>query len=337
MTSTRMLELGTWILLWAGLALPQAIAASPSPDINVLVREIAEQMRSDPDLHGAWLEAELDKEGRPGVPPGRFTFRRVLDVGRAETQKAKLSRLIQTWVPGGNYAIDAAADRQYPFSELMEKLDRSMSVHPGLAGGRVNDGYYEPSIGDPERLNLVLVGRALSEDMVEKIERLASTIMQSDTRWVRRQELPRTGQPEPTTAGIPLEINPTTAKLEVIAPSEAQGHLSFTQGMQRFWQGDYTGAAAAFREAVLEAPRRTKYYYWQSLAEMASGQSDLAYQRIYNLIRLSHLVPYSDTHREIMRSIERVQGSLRAELRELEYRAVAEAGRMNCAPLSLPK
>jgi hypothetical protein len=96
----------------------------------------------------------------------------------------------------------------------------------------------------------------------------------------------------------------------------------FSEGMHRFWRGDYKGADDALALATLEWPDNVVYRYWRVLAELASGDDSAGERRLAKTIAGFRVQRNSMAHVEVMRSIYRVQGPLRYSLMRAEDKAM---------------
>lgn len=322
--------------VWAGEAVPQSSTpAGQDFDLNVLDRQIGAELRTNPALAGAWLFVDFSDQGDPGVAPGYFTFRRVLDRSRAAEQRRELERLIRDWVPKGNYRIETKLDRLYPFSELLASLIEAVENDAALGGCSISGGHYASDPNVPERLVLVLNGRiarearegedesAEGQDVL--IERLCGQWMRRDPAWVK------TGAGSTESEAVPLAIVPSSRELKVVEPSEAKGRFFYGAGVRHFWHGQYDLAAEDFRQAELESPRTLAYHYWWILTELAmnrTGRAQARMQMVVERFRGSDFDRQSPEYRTVIRSLERVQGPLRRSLQRLETEALFRDSRV---------
>jgi hypothetical protein len=294
---------------------------TPGVDLNVLDARIAEAVRSNPSLAGAWLYVSTDKAGDAGAASRRFVFRRVFDHARATEQRSQLDRLIHSWLPNNEFVIDAKADREFPYSELLAELQVLIETDPGLGGCAIADAYYAPDPSETDKLNFVLRGRIAKEEQTVVIERLCGRLMRSDPAWFK----PNGGGVEDPAAGAALAVSPQTSELKVVEPSESHGRAFYADGLNAFWKRQYSESAAAFRQAVLESPRKLVYYYWWTLADLAAGDDRAAARRMRSAVRRFREADFdhqSTEYRDVVRSLERVQGRLRRALLELENKAL---------------
>ncbi len=319
-----------WLLAALGLLaalavsifwLPPARArAAAEFDVNRLEEWIKEAVRGNPKLAGAWLFVTADDGGDPATTP-TLTFHRVLDRSRAAPQRRELERLIRTWLPKGAYFVDTTRDQEYPYSELMAELQVRVETDPLLGGCAIAAGYYAPDTGEADKLDLVLRGRIAKEAQTVEIERLCGHLMRGDAAWLK---LSADGGESPE-AEAALAISPKTSELSVVEPSDAHGRAFYADGLNAFWKRQYTQAARSFRLAALESPRKLVYYYWWTLADLAGGDASMAGRRmrmVTRRFRESNFDRQSTEYRDVVRSLERVQGPLRRALLELESRAL---------------
>lgn len=366
-------KLSPLLAAWLVLATfePQVLAVPPEGpsdvtvfavtkgNVLVLTKAIAHAMRTNPELRGAWLHFDPNPGKDPGVEPGSFTFRRVLDQSRAEVQKAEMKLLIESCIPEGNYEIDEQADKEYPFSELLADIQLAVDLDPRMAGCMIVDGYYAPGKGDPDRLDLRLRGRYRPVDTVQKgvvedpliyrIERLCGDLMVLDMVWIdfegtcelidkesnRTREAkdvqPNTNpkvteledvEPSPVDDAIVFHVSPKLEELKRVEPSPIHGEWFFCRGLQSFWKHDYRAAAELFRLANLESERKISYYYWQVLCDILVGDTERAFERMCRVIDVYNVRLWSSEHKRVFHSLERVQGPLRTKLQDLELQAM---------------
>ena len=322
-----------WLVATACLAAHGASQSSAEPpaafDINVLDREIVREMRDNEKLHGAWLFVE--QEAATDAGPGKFVFRRVLDRGRAAEQRAELDALIRAWAPPGGFRVDAAQDREYPFSALLTELRLAVETEPRLGGCMIVDAHYALDANDPSKLNMMLRGRIAKEGQDVEIEALCGRLMREDPAWVKRAAAGEAAAPNPPEADfIPLAISPQSAELHVVEPSEANGRWFYGAGMNHFWRGEYAQASQSFRQAALESPRKLQYCYWWIVSDLAWGDLQLARRRMATAVerfRDSDFDRQSPEYLAVVRSLERVQGPLRRQLLKLETEALLRDAR----------
>ncbi len=285
--------------------------AIPAVDLNVVAANIADEMRTNPKLQGAWLYVEPDDQRDPGVATRIFRFRRVFDRRRAAIQSQEMSRIITSWLPSGNYSINVAQDAFFPVSELLADLQDQIDLQPSLAGSMISGVYFEESQSGGS-LNLVLRGRISNEPQVEQIERFCTAIMNRNPVWLR--------------AGV----HPSTRKtddLTVVSPSGLNASLFFAEGLQNFWKAQYREASRAFQQATLESPANLQYHYWRVVSDLSLGNRQRASMRMENVARAFGVEPLSQQRAAISRSMERIQGPLRRDLRDIEMQAVLKVSR----------
>jgi hypothetical protein len=313
-----------WLL--AALAVPTFWSTSVRAqenvgyDVNQIETRITQAVRGNPKLAGAWLFVTADDGGDPAATR-KLTFHRVLDRSRAAPQRRELERLIRTWLPEGTYWVDTTRDQEYPYSELMAELQIRVETDPLLGGCSIAGGYYAPDTGEADKLDLVLRGRIAKEAQTVEIERLCGHLMRGDAAWLKS---PAEGGESPAAEAV-LAISPKTSELSVVEPSDAHGRAYYADGLNAFWKRHYAQAACSFRLAALESPRKLVYYYWWTLADLAGGDADTAGRRmrmVAKRFREADFDRQSTEYRDVVRSLERVQGPLRRALLELESRAL---------------
>lgn len=303
--------------LWSRSLRAQETAAF---DVNRIEERIKQAVRGNPRLAGAWLFVTSDDGGDPAATR-KVTFHRVLDRSHAALQRREFERLIRTWLPKGAYWVDTTRDQEYSYSELMAELRVRVETDPLLGGCAIVGGYYAPDTGEADKLDLVLRGRIAKESQTVEIERLCGHLMRGDTAWLK-PPAEDGGSPEAEAA---LAISPKTSELSVVEPSDAHGRVFYADGLNAFWKGQYLQSARSFRLAALESPRKLVYYYWWTLADLAGGDAVTAGRRMRMVARRFREADFdrqSTEYRDVVRSLERVQGPLRRALLELESRAL---------------
>ncbi|HVC94534.1 MAG TPA: hypothetical protein VND64_12625 [Pirellulales bacterium] len=317
-----------WLLARLGLLAALALPTLWSPslraqetagfDVNQIETRITQAVQGNPKLAGAWLFVTAD--GGDPAATRKLTFHCVLDRCRAAQQGRELERLIRTWLPEGTYWLDTTRDQEFPYSELIAELQIRVETDPLLGGCSITGGYYAPDTGEADKLDLVLRGRIAKESQTVEIERLCGHLMRGDAAWLKP---PADGGESP--AETALAISPKSSELSVVEPSDALGRAYYADGLNAFWKRHYAQAACSFRLAALESPRKLVYYYWWTLADLAGGDADTAGRRmrmVAKRFREADFDRQSTEYRDVVRSLERVQGPLRRALLELESRAL---------------
>ena len=127
--------------------------------------------------------------------------------------------------------------------------------------------------------------------------------------------------PEHYGQGVPLQVR---SSLQVVAPSLRVAEQFFNVGRNQFEYRDYAGARVSFAQAVLEDPQNIAMRYWQVLAELGNGDADAAHRHVRPLVQLRRDSDSKTVSRDVARSLEPVQGTIRQTLRALELRVLAE-------------
>lgn len=96
---------------------------------------------------------------------------------------------------------------------------------------------------------------------------------------------------------------------------ELLGERSYVDGCAEFWKGRYRDALKEFDSATMANPRVARYWYFKGLAEKHLGLE----VEFENSIRTGAKLVQADfvERRDVYRSLERVQGSLRIEVERL--------------------
>jgi hypothetical protein len=286
-------------------------SAPAAIDLNVFAAQIAGEMRSNSNLRGAWLFVEADDQRDPGVAVRIFHFRRVFDKSRSSLQWHDMERFIRSRLPAGNYRINPAQDFYLPVSELFSELRDRLDIDPKFSGAMISGVYFAESKTGGS-LNLVLCGRLTEESKVEQIERLCAQIMARNPVWSR--------------AGI----HPSTESKDdlVVDPaSEPKAGLFFAEGLQDTWKFQYQDASRAFQQATLESPLNLQYHYWRVVSDLSLGNRQRAAVRMENVVRTFGVEALSQQRPAIYRSLERIQGPMRRELRGMEMQAALQVSR----------
>jgi hypothetical protein len=103
-------------------ALPAGDTAdSRDLDVNEIAAAATLAAAAEPVLVGGLLDVENDPmpmaDGRRGL-----LFSRVLAAGRETEQRAAMDRIIRAIVPAGQWRVDAAADRVFPYTEIASRM-----------------------------------------------------------------------------------------------------------------------------------------------------------------------------------------------------------------------
>jgi hypothetical protein len=282
------------------------VSEAAGPDENELVRQLEAAIRDRSALHGAWLDVRLDDQGAPEVAPIIYVFSRGFDDSRVGAQSSAMEELIATLVRSGRWRIDTSRDVMLPLASLIQRINEEMDVDPGFAGCLVTSAFYARADNEGP-WKLVPQGRLWKASQEPLVHALVRHQMEADPSWARH----RVG-----------EAGERIGALAVAAPNPAMAAHYFSEGMHRFWKGDYQGADDALALATLEWPDNVVYRYWRVLAELASGDDAAGERRLAKTIAGFRVQRNSIAHVEVMRSIYRVQGPLRYSLMRAEDKAM---------------
>lgn len=274
------------------------------PTEQEVVRRIAAAIKDEPALRGSWLEVRLDDQGAPEVAPVIYTFHRGFDSSRVASQTTALESLMKRLVPSGRRRIDAAKDVMVPLTDLIQSVNSQADLDPDYAGCLMSGAFYVRS-SDEGSWNLVPEGRVWQAAQVQSVRQLVLDTMASDPAW----------------AGNMVGMEAAT-KLVLVGPNPGVASHHFSEGMKRFWDGDYRGADEILRLASLESPDNVVYRYWRVLAELADGDQAAGETRLARTIAGFGVQRHSATHQQVLRSIYRVQGPLRYALIRAEDKAM---------------
>ena len=100
----------------------------------------------------------------------------------------------------------------------------------------------------------------------------------------------------------------------------------FNVGLGHFARQEFAAAEESFAQAILENPRRIENKYWLIAANLGSGKTEQAYERLRPMThgRRAGDSIYDSRYVGVLSSLERVQGPIRYKLRQLELRAFTE-------------
>lgn len=297
----------------------------PAQDFDrpTVEQQLRYAMRTDPVLRGAWLHLVDFAPGDDlGGRPSTYTFRRVLDRSRAAEQTAAMDRLIAAWVPRSSIVVFNYPNQSYPFSELLKALQERIDVDPQLDGCLVEDGYYAADDNDPSKLNLMLRGRIANGEQNSILEAACTNVMRNIPAWVSpRMSTARQVSFAPNDATelntIVLAIFPSAKDVKVVPSARDLANKWYVLGLKHFSNAQYADAARAFQLAVVEAPDSLEMRYWRITSELAQGHTETAYRQMRSAIKNPNVHQYS-----VHKMMERVQGDLRHDLRQLEQRVM---------------
>lgn len=248
------------------------------------------------------LEACRDHQGRLL----RYDVYRFVDAARADEQRRRLSQLLDQRLAGTYEVIETV---EWPVSRLLSRLNLELEARPWLDGCAVTGAHFAADYAEGERqLKLVLDGRVpkkqAAQDQQDTIVSLCDRLIKirQHAAWEKYVN----------------DFATQAQELVVVEPSLDRGGLLFSEGYELFWQGRYEAAREAFQQALLEVPDALPYRYWRILAELQAGRTTEAYEHMVAVLRRQ---PTPTAHRLVARSLQRVQGPVRDNLRKLELQA----------------
>jgi hypothetical protein len=285
----------------------QQVRREPAgPTKEEVMGRIAEAIRNEAALRGAWLDVQLDDQGAPEVAPTIYAFNRGFDASRVGPQAAALDSLMARLVPSGRRRIDSTKDVTLPLTGLIQDVNEQADLDPAYAGCLVSAAFYERS---PDDLSWQLVpeGRLWRANQAQPLHDLVRENMAAEPAWAVNA------------VGMSAKAS---GELELVAPNPGYAAHHFSEAMKRFWSGDYRGASDELRLASLDWPDNLVYRYWRVLAELADGDQSAGETRLARTIAGFGLQRHSRAHLEVLRSIYRVQGPLRYALMRAEDKAM---------------
>ena len=122
---------------------------------------------------------------------------------------------------------------------------------------------------------------------------------------------------------------PKVDTLEVIEPSEAVAEVFFNNGLAHYIRKEYPQAEDAFARAVVEFPYVEAFKYWHIVSLTIQKKDAEALRRLRPLTLrrrdAEEDTAYTADYVEVMKRLERIQGSVRNKLLEMEEQIFAEA------------
>jgi Flp pilus assembly protein TadD len=129
----------------------------------------------------------------------------------------------------------------------------------------------------------------------------------------------------------PAEGSDVTTVLTTTHQAPATGRSGrFVEGLQHYWNGSFTDAAAEFKAAREAAPQNAKYAYFHALALHGAGLVDEAQEVLVTAVELERRAPIASWGRVM----QRVQGASRLWLEEARKQLLREAKLPLQRPLS---
>lgn len=228
-----------------------------------------------------------------------------------------------------------AQDKYYPFSELLDTLQDRVEANPKLGGCLVEDAYYAANENDFSKIELILRGRIATETKREELEITCGRLMRSVPGWVQEEvllkgEVPLKAvsfqqidpAPELDPKKVNLAVSPKAQFVQVVPPSYSTGLTLFEEGLRHFWKSKYAEAARTFQMAVIESPETIEFRYWRIVAELSRGNQERATWIMQSAVGMPGYLDSIKTNRSLNKSLQRVQGSLRAKLIYMQTQAV---------------
>ena len=186
-------------------------------------------------------------------------------------------------------------------AELQRRIETEHDLD--LGGCQITSMKYS---NDAEVESALLFGRVALASQRETIVTLANDVIENKygSEWPRAN----------------------TNQLQVIASSPEVAAEFFNVGLGHFARQEFAAAEESFAQAILENPRRVENKYWLIAAQIGSGKTDQAYERLRPMThgRRAGDSIYDSRYVGVLSSLERVQGPIRYKLRQLELRAFTE-------------
>ena len=284
-----------------------------SPRMVQAYRWLDEALATDPVLKGARVELAECLDHRDEL--SHFDVYQYVTDDRAEAQRAKLSQMLAERLGDScQVRVDAAV----PLVRLINRLNLVIESRPSLNGCWVEGAYFageypqlpapgkgHGTVAGPRQPKMVLYGQVADEQLGKQrawIAELAGALVRLDPDWKHY-------------AG---EFATVADELAVVLPSPGRGQVLFGQGVTMFWNRRYEDAWRAFHYATLEMPESLAFRYWRILAEMQLGRTADAQDHLVAMVGRSST---PTAYLEVIKSLHRVQGPLRAELLRLESEA----------------
>lgn len=263
----------------------------------------------DPPLAGAWVV----RDTAPADALDQYLIRIIVDKRHSERQTARIRELVRKTLPDRSARI--AGIVELPLSELIARLNTRIESHRALDGCHVEGAYYVRSRFGFELC--VLYGRVVSQEQRYRITDLCGSLMSEFPEW--RKAVDKSGSEVLQSLNIAPDV--AGRELVVTASNSGLGRKFYGEGQHAFWDRRYDDALRAFHLATIESPSQFTYRYWRVLAELRSGQTEDAYNHLAATWRRASATPVE--MRQVVRSLERVQGPIRMRLVNMEFHARA--------------
>lgn len=262
-------------------------------------------LRTEEKLHGIWVDlAECFDHQESFVYYDVITW---LDAAKSQAQRSDI-RMVLDEVIGKDY--DVIHEISLPVSKALADASFVIDANAVFDGCLIHNAYFAPGsldAGEVGSVELVPYGRIAGEDQRDKVFRLFDKLLAGgDRRW---SEL---GVVSSARADGPLAI---------VHPSVHRGGMLYSDALSHYWNCRYDQAEQVFRDAIVERPNSLGLRYWRSLALLNLDREQDAYRQ---MLAVAHRRPSEFSLRSVDRSLARVQGSIRTELRRLESLANRE-------------
>ncbi|MCA9181529.1 MAG: hypothetical protein KDA51_08745, partial [Planctomycetales bacterium] len=205
--------------------------------------------------------------------------------------------------------INVSAVTHFPLSRVIQNVNLGIATRRDMGGCHVDGGYFSIEANDLQlhhRLNVF--GRVSADQQRELIKGLVSSQLSQSVTWRR----------------LANEFTLSVAQCQNVAPNRTRAAQWFSEGFRAYWDQRYGDAGRAFRQAVIEAPEALHYRYWLVLSDMSQGRSEAAYADMLGAVARDRSATKQGN---IVHSLQRVQGSTRMALRELEFRVRSDLQR----------
>jgi len=289
------------------------LAASPGLaqqiDEASVRKQLAESVKTDPALRGAWVQIHRPADGGP------ITAAVTVDKSRSRAQQAAVNRLLAGLLSSRKYVVQRPV-RELPLTQLLRHLQYDIETLPALAGSVIEDAYYELQgtlPGKPDKLVLVLRGRiaqsAGSESLIrDSIVKECKRLLKESKDW-------------PGSSSEIPDFTPNSKGLDEVRGSGSAALAFFNRGIGQYVGREYSAAARSFASAIVEDPSSPAYRYWQIAAEIGAGNKDRAYRLLRPLLQAERSATPYEHVLWMAGTLERVQGPVRWTLEELKLKA----------------
>jgi hypothetical protein len=227
------------------------------------------------------------------------------DEAFGESQKQQLRGVLDE-VLGSQYVV--LREEQLPVADMLSRVNLVIDAQTRFSGSLVQGIHFtmtEAPDGPGVRRELNVFGRIAHEEQRVLLRDVVESYLHRDHQWQNRR-------PE-----FDLVLN----GLQVVVPDSLRGADMFSHGVEHYRNGRYALASEAFQLAMADSPNFFEYRYWRVLAEIGQGRMTEAY---HAMLAATIRRPSPSEYQRIHRSLEKVQGSARVALMDLENRARSE-------------